>query len=112
MNKYPKTSHVGFGLVLGDDGKRFRTCITEVAKLVNCLIKLKLVVKRLLWSEVKWLSGLLWSLNKLLKLLNMVLLSAQPSYKHSSSMHCSHISCRLLILHVAKSLGWVIRVTD
>ncbi|KAK6159472.1 hypothetical protein DH2020_006786 [Rehmannia glutinosa] len=24
-NKYPKASHVGFGLVLGEDGKRFRT---------------------------------------------------------------------------------------
>ncbi|KAJ0481216.1 putative arginine--tRNA ligase [Helianthus annuus] len=24
-SKYPKTSHVGFGLVLGDNGKRFRT---------------------------------------------------------------------------------------
>ncbi|CAN0901453.1 Arginine--tRNA ligase, chloroplastic/mitochondrial [Linum grandiflorum] len=36
-NKYPKTSHVGFGLVLGEDGKRFRTRSTEVVRLVELL---------------------------------------------------------------------------
>ncbi|KAL7601737.1 arginine--tRNA ligase, cytoplasmic isoform X1 [Lactuca sativa] len=40
-NKYPKTSHVGFGLVLGDDGKRFRTRSTEVVKLVDLLDEAK-----------------------------------------------------------------------
>ncbi|KAJ0785919.1 putative arginine--tRNA ligase [Helianthus annuus] len=40
-SKYPKTSHVGFGLVLGDDGKRFRTRSTEVVKLVDLLDEAK-----------------------------------------------------------------------
>nr|XP_043615697.1 arginine--tRNA ligase, chloroplastic/mitochondrial-like [Erigeron canadensis] len=40
-NEYPKTSHVGFGLVLGDDGERFRTRSTEVVKLVDLLDEAK-----------------------------------------------------------------------
>ncbi|KAM0026963.1 putative arginine--tRNA ligase [Helianthus debilis subsp. tardiflorus] len=40
-SKYPKTSHVGFGLVLGDEGKRFRTRSTEVVKLVDLLDEAK-----------------------------------------------------------------------
>ncbi|XP_076928679.1 arginine--tRNA ligase, cytoplasmic-like [Bidens hawaiensis] len=40
-SNYPKTSHVGFGLVLGDDGKRFRTRCTEVVKLVDLLDEAK-----------------------------------------------------------------------
>ncbi|WCJ32801.1 Arginine--tRNA ligase cytoplasmic [Euphorbia peplus] len=39
---YPKTSHVGFGLVLGDDGKRFRTRATEVVRLVDLLDEAKI----------------------------------------------------------------------
>ncbi|GAB2300974.1 hypothetical protein Dimus_035010 [Dionaea muscipula] len=38
---YPKASHVSFGLVLGDDGKRFRTRSTEVVKLVDLLDEAK-----------------------------------------------------------------------
>lgn len=34
---YPKTNHVGFGLVLGSDGKRFRTRSSEVVRLVDLL---------------------------------------------------------------------------
>ncbi|XP_050215690.1 arginine--tRNA ligase, cytoplasmic-like [Mercurialis annua] len=37
----PKVNHVGFGLVLGDDGKRFRTRSTEVVKLVDLLDEAK-----------------------------------------------------------------------
>ncbi|KAG6390679.1 hypothetical protein SASPL_148418 [Salvia splendens] len=40
-SKYPKTSHVGFGLVLGEDGKRFRTRSTETVKLVDLLTEAK-----------------------------------------------------------------------
>ncbi|CAK9328276.1 unnamed protein product [Citrullus colocynthis] len=40
-NKYPKTTHVGFGLVLGEDGKRFRTRNTEVVRLVDLLDEAK-----------------------------------------------------------------------
>lgn len=40
-NTYPKASHVGFGLVLGDDGKRFRTRSTEVVRLVDLLDEAK-----------------------------------------------------------------------
>lgn len=36
-NSYPKVSHVGFGLVLGEDGKRFRTRSSEVVRLVDLL---------------------------------------------------------------------------
>ncbi|GJR96036.1 zinc finger, CCHC-type containing protein [Tanacetum coccineum] len=39
--EYPKTSHVGFGLVLGDDGKRFRTRSTEVVMLIDLLDEAK-----------------------------------------------------------------------
>ncbi|KAJ3683089.1 hypothetical protein LUZ60_013316 [Juncus effusus] len=39
--KYPKTSHVGFGLVLGSDGKRFRTRSSEVIRLVELLDEAK-----------------------------------------------------------------------
>ncbi|XVE54174.1 hypothetical protein DITRI_Ditri03aG0059400 [Diplodiscus trichospermus] len=37
----PKASHVGFGLVLGEDGKRFRTRNTEVVRLVDLLDEAK-----------------------------------------------------------------------
>ncbi|KAF4359591.1 hypothetical protein F8388_003594 [Cannabis sativa] len=40
-SKYPKTSHVGFGLVLGQDGKRFRTRSSEVVRLVDLLDEAK-----------------------------------------------------------------------
>ncbi|KAK1434357.1 hypothetical protein QVD17_00096 [Tagetes erecta] len=50
-NKYPKTSHVGFGLVLGVDGKRFKTRSTEVVKLVDLRDEAKIVVKQHLWTE-------------------------------------------------------------
>ncbi|KAH6775056.1 Arginyl-tRNA synthetase, partial [Perilla frutescens var. hirtella] len=40
-SKYPKVSHVGFGLVLGEDGKRFRTRSTETVKLVDLLDQAK-----------------------------------------------------------------------
>ncbi|KAF9617050.1 hypothetical protein IFM89_033155 [Coptis chinensis] len=41
LHPYPKTSHVGFGLVLGDDGKRFRTRSSEVVRLVDLLDEAK-----------------------------------------------------------------------
>ncbi|MFS7949198.1 putative arginine--tRNA ligase [Helianthus anomalus] len=47
-SKYPKTSHVGFGLVLGDDGKRSRTRGTEVVKLVDLLDEAKTRCKAVL----------------------------------------------------------------
>lgn len=37
----PKVSHVGFGLVLGDDGKRFRTRSSELVRLVDLLDEAK-----------------------------------------------------------------------
>ncbi|TYH58782.1 hypothetical protein ES332_D08G178000v1 [Gossypium tomentosum] len=40
-DNYPKASHVGFGLVLGEDGKRFQTCNTEVVRLVDLLDEAK-----------------------------------------------------------------------
>ncbi|KAJ4832752.1 hypothetical protein Tsubulata_019794 [Turnera subulata] len=40
-SSYPKTSHVGFGLVLGEDGKRFRTRSSEVVRLVDLLDEAK-----------------------------------------------------------------------
>ncbi|KAK8581775.1 hypothetical protein V6N13_144779 [Hibiscus sabdariffa] len=40
-NSYPRASHVGFGLVLGEDGKRFRTRNTEVVRLVDLLDEAK-----------------------------------------------------------------------
>ncbi|XP_074269175.1 arginine--tRNA ligase, chloroplastic/mitochondrial-like isoform X2 [Silene latifolia] len=40
-NAYPKVTHVGFGLVLGNDGKRFRTRSSEVVRLVDLLDEAK-----------------------------------------------------------------------
>lgn len=40
-DSYPKTSHVGFGLVLGSDGKRFRTRSSEVVRLAELLDEAK-----------------------------------------------------------------------
>ncbi|MCL7029432.1 hypothetical protein MKW94_011045 [Papaver nudicaule] len=40
-NLYPKTTHVGFGLVLGEDKKRFRTRSSEVVRLVDLLDEAK-----------------------------------------------------------------------
>ena len=40
-SEYPKATHVGFGLVLGVDGKRFRTRSTETVKLVDLLDEAK-----------------------------------------------------------------------
>ncbi|XP_056163692.1 arginine--tRNA ligase, cytoplasmic-like isoform X1 [Syzygium oleosum] len=56
---YPRTSHVGFGLVLGEDGKRFRTRSTEVVRLADLLDEAKARSKAALvergkdkeWSE-------------------------------------------------------------
>lgn len=39
--RYPKTTHVGFGLVLGLDGTRFRTRCSEVVRLVDLLDEAK-----------------------------------------------------------------------
>lgn len=58
-NTYPKVSHVGFGLVLGEDGKRFRTRSSEVVRLVDLLDEAKSRSKQALiergkateWSE-------------------------------------------------------------
>lgn len=40
-SKLPRARHVGFGLVLGADGKRFRTRSTEVIRLVDLLDEAK-----------------------------------------------------------------------
>jgi len=40
-NSYPKANHVGFGLVLGSDGKRFRTRSSEVIRLAELLDEAK-----------------------------------------------------------------------
>ncbi|XP_028083503.1 arginine--tRNA ligase, chloroplastic/mitochondrial-like [Camellia sinensis] len=40
-NMYHKTNHVGFGLVLGKDGKRFRTRSIEVVRLIDLLDEVK-----------------------------------------------------------------------
>ena len=39
--KFPRVSHVGSGLVLGSDGKRFRTRSSEVVRLVELLDEAK-----------------------------------------------------------------------
>ncbi len=40
-SELPRARHVGFGLVLGADGKRFRTRSTEVVRLVDLLDEAK-----------------------------------------------------------------------
>ncbi|KAL8499348.1 hypothetical protein ACS0TY_022361 [Phlomoides rotata] len=51
-NKYPRASHVGFGLVLGEDEKRFRTRSTETVKLVDILDEAKSKCKAALIERV------------------------------------------------------------
>ena len=55
-NLYRKASHVGFGLVLGDGGERFRTRSSEVVRLVDLLDTAKsqkeaVLIKRGMVSE-------------------------------------------------------------
>ncbi|MBA0612106.1 hypothetical protein Godav_012748, partial [Gossypium davidsonii] len=52
-SSYPKASHVGFGLVLGEDGKRFRTRNTEVVRLVDLLDEAKVRSKAALIERGK-----------------------------------------------------------
>ncbi|XP_038972151.1 arginine--tRNA ligase, cytoplasmic-like isoform X2 [Phoenix dactylifera] len=52
-NLYPKASHVGFGLVLGSDGKRFRTRSSEVVRLVELLDEAKSRSKTELQKRLK-----------------------------------------------------------
>ncbi|KAK9697576.1 hypothetical protein RND81_08G046500 [Saponaria officinalis] len=52
-NAYPKVSHVGFGLVLGEDGKRFRTRSSEVVRLVDLLDEAKVRSKQALIERGK-----------------------------------------------------------
>ncbi|KAL7254189.1 hypothetical protein ACSBR1_008568 [Camellia fascicularis] len=52
-NMYPKTNHVGSGLVLGEDGKRFRTRSTEVVRLVDLLDEAKSRCKAVLVERGK-----------------------------------------------------------
>ncbi|KAI9156429.1 hypothetical protein LWI28_006374 [Acer negundo] len=52
---YPKASHVGFGLVLGEDGKRFRTRSSEVVRLVDLLDEAKSRILK------KSKGGILWT---------------------------------------------------
>ncbi|KAL2321344.1 hypothetical protein Fmac_030313 [Flemingia macrophylla] len=40
-NEFPKCTHIGFGLVLGEDGKRFRTRSSETVRLVDLLDEAK-----------------------------------------------------------------------
>ncbi|XP_048500155.1 arginine--tRNA ligase, chloroplastic/mitochondrial isoform X2 [Beta vulgaris subsp. vulgaris] len=52
-NTYPKVTHVGFGLVLGEDGKRFRTRSSEVVRLVDLLDEAKARSKQALIERGK-----------------------------------------------------------
>lgn len=54
---YPKATHVGFGLVLGEDGKRFRTRNTEVVRLVDLLDEAKNRSKSALIERGKFLDA-------------------------------------------------------
>ncbi|KAK1289673.1 hypothetical protein QJS10_CPB18g00974 [Acorus calamus] len=52
-NAYPKASHVGLGLVLGSDGKRFRTRSSEVVRLAELLDEAKNSSKSELVKKLK-----------------------------------------------------------
>lgn len=70
-NAYPKASHVGFGLVLGDDKKRFRTRSSEVVRLADLLDEAKSRCKTTLIERGMILNGLsfvLFVLNVVLSL--------------------------------------------
>ncbi|XP_004513061.1 arginine--tRNA ligase, cytoplasmic-like [Cicer arietinum] len=51
-NAYPKCTHIGFGLVLGEDGKRFRSRSSEVVRLVDLLDEAKRRCKTALLERV------------------------------------------------------------
>ncbi|KAL2937486.1 Arginine--tRNA ligase chloroplastic/mitochondrial [Bienertia sinuspersici] len=52
-NAYPKVTHAGFGLVLGENGKRFRTRSSEVVRLVDLLDEAKARSKQALIERGK-----------------------------------------------------------
>lgn len=52
----PRVTHIGFGLVLGEDGKRFRTRSSEVPSPHTVAGMLALMVISLLWLQ--WLSAI------------------------------------------------------
>ncbi|KAJ1376046.1 Rossmann-like alpha/beta/alpha sandwich fold [Sesbania bispinosa] len=52
-NAYPKCTHIGFGLVLGEDGKRFRSRSSEVVRLVDLLDEAKRRCKTALLARAK-----------------------------------------------------------
>ncbi|EEF31409.1 arginine--tRNA ligase, cytoplasmic [Ricinus communis] len=52
-NLYPKVTHVGFGVLKGEDGKRFRTRSTEVVRLVDLLDEAKMRSKTALIERGK-----------------------------------------------------------
>jgi len=53
-NEYPICTHIGFGLVLGDDGKRFRSRSSETVRLVDLLDEAKRRCKVALLERGKW----------------------------------------------------------
>ncbi|KAK0593055.1 hypothetical protein LWI29_029974 [Acer saccharum] len=68
---YPKASHVGFGLVLGEDGKRFRTRSSEVVRLVDLLDEAKsrmLKISKEKQADRKKYGGILWTDEELEKI--------------------------------------------
>ncbi|KAL2926053.1 Arginine--tRNA ligase chloroplastic/mitochondrial [Bienertia sinuspersici] len=52
-NAYPRVTHAGFGLVLGENGKRFRTRSSEVVRLVDLLDEAKARSKQALIERGK-----------------------------------------------------------
>ncbi|CAI7843888.1 unnamed protein product, partial [Closterium sp. NIES-53] len=53
-----RVDHVGFGLVLGDDGKRFRTRSSEVVRLVDLLDEAVTRAKQGLVERGGWAGGI------------------------------------------------------
>jgi arginyl-tRNA synthetase len=63
----PRVNHIGFGLVLGLDGKRFRTRASDVVRLVDLLDEAKArskqgLIDRGLYSQSRYRYSSLWIL--------------------------------------------------
>jgi len=56
-NEFPKCTHVGFGLVLGEDGKRFRSRSSDTIRLVELLDEAKKRCKASLLERGKVLAA-------------------------------------------------------
>lgn len=86
----PKVTHVGFGLVLGEDGKRFRTRSSEVVRLVDLLDEAKDRSKTALLERGMILNGLCSTIYNCGVILYLPFISKMSSYSEGKFYFASY----------------------